>query len=105
LGAIQWVGVGRETSRSAAWFDRWVVNMVAMRGLRSGSHRHPLDLDALRICLATLAKEIGRDDPLVIPRIGCGLAGGTWEEVEPIIEETLVRVDVNVFDLPGAPRA
>lgn len=98
LGAIQWVGVGHETSRSAAWSDRWVVNMVAMHGLRSERNPHPLDLPALRRCLFTLGKEIN-GDPLVIPRIGCGLAGGTWDEVEPIIEDLLSHVDVHVYDL------
>jgi hypothetical protein len=26
---------------------------------------------------------------VAMPRIGCGLAGGTWEEIEPIIRDTL----------------
>jgi O-acetyl-ADP-ribose deacetylase (regulator of RNase III) len=104
LGAIQWVGVGRETSRSAAWYDRWVVNMVAMSGLRSPTNPRPLNLQALHVCLSTLAKEI-RDDPVVMPRIGCGLAGGDWDEVESVIEETMARVDVHVYDLPGTDRA
>jgi hypothetical protein len=37
-----------------------------------------------------------------MPRIGCGLAGGQWEEIEPIIETTLGAkgVAVTVYDLP-----
>jgi hypothetical protein len=31
-----------------------------------------------------------------MPRIGCGLAGGKWEEIEPIIERTLIEADVKV---------
>jgi hypothetical protein len=36
-----------------------------------------------------------------MPRIGCGLAGGTWERVGPLVEETLGRagVAVTVYDL------
>jgi hypothetical protein len=36
-----------------------------------------------------------------MPRIGCGLAGGKWEEIEPIIERTLVAkgMTVVVYDL------
>ncbi|CAM5711440.1 hypothetical protein [Streptomyces coeruleorubidus] len=26
-----------------------------------------------------------------MPRIGCGLAGGKWSRVEPLIEERLIR--------------
>lgn len=36
------------------------------------------------------------------PRLGCGLAGGRWEEIEPILQEELVDrgIDVVVYDLP-----
>lgn len=35
-----------------------------------------------------------------MPRIGCGLAGGRWEEIGPIVEETLCEesVSVTVYD-------
>ncbi|MDR6488204.1 O-acetyl-ADP-ribose deacetylase (regulator of RNase III) [Chryseobacterium vietnamense] len=32
-----------------------------------------------------------------MPRIGCGLAGGKWEEIEPIIERALLKKDVEVY--------
>ena len=36
-----------------------------------------------------------------MPRIGCGLAGGTWEKIALIIEETLLtkHIQVTVCDL------
>ncbi|GAA2522382.1 hypothetical protein GCM10010423_14150 [Streptomyces levis] len=35
-----------------------------------------------------------------MPRIGCGLAGGRWARVEPLVEERLVRqgIPVTVYD-------
>jgi hypothetical protein len=35
-----------------------------------------------------------------MPRIGCGLAGGRWERVEPLIEARLVHsgIPVTVYD-------
>ena len=33
-----------------------------------------------------------------MPRIGCGLAGGNWNEVEQIIKD-VASVDVYVYDL------
>lgn len=35
-----------------------------------------------------------------MPRIGCGLAGGKWERIEPIILEELVAkgVEATVYD-------
>ena len=35
-----------------------------------------------------------------MPRIGCGLAGGKWAKVEPIIERATAGLcDVFVYDL------
>ena len=34
-----------------------------------------------------------------MPRIGCGLAGGTWKEVEPIVQAALDGLPVVVYDL------
>ncbi len=38
-----------------------------------------------------------------MPRIGCGLAGGKWEVVEPLIEEHLSAkgVAVTIYDFGG----
>jgi hypothetical protein len=35
-----------------------------------------------------------------MPRIGCGLAGGQWTEIEPIINEKLLAYDIEttVYD-------
>ena len=32
-----------------------------------------------------------------MPRIGCGLAGGTWDKIEAIINETLLEKNIEVF--------
>jgi len=36
-----------------------------------------------------------------MPRIGCGLAGGKWEQIEPLIERHLAAAgaEVVVYDL------
>lgn len=43
-----------------------------------------------------------------MPRIGCGEAGGDWEIVSELIDESLCKkgVTVTVYDLPsrGAPK-
>lgn len=101
LGAVQWCPVGRDIGRMAG--DRWVVNMVAQHGTRSKTNPRPLDLDALTACLRNLNQSSyvsELDVPIVMPRIGTGLAGGTWDEIEPIIAEQLTYQDVRVYDLP-----
>ena len=50
--------------------------------------------------MATKAKKLGAS--VHMPRIGSGLAGGKWEQVEGIIREELTAADVavTVYDLP-----
>lgn len=84
-----------------------VANMIAQHGT-SAAMGPPIRYDALAACL----KEIddfasrffrGRQEHLTIhaPRIGCGLAGGSWSVVEPLIEHYLKDREVYVYDLPG----
>lgn len=77
-----------------------VVNMIAQSGYMSSENPHPLNLKALRICLKQMY-DIAECTGVTVhmPRIGCGLAGGTWEEIEPIIQKT-IKVDTYVYDFP-----
>jgi O-acetyl-ADP-ribose deacetylase (regulator of RNase III) len=79
----------------------WVANMVAQRGIKRGSSGQPIRYEAVASCLAqvaTKARELGASAHM--PRIGCGLAGGEWSKVEPLIEHHLIGagVPVTVYD-------
>jgi len=77
--------------------DIYVANMIAQTGIfKNQDGRPPIRYHALKKCLETLA-HLGADS-IHMPRIGCGLAGGTWEEVEKIINETLTDMPVFVYD-------
>ena len=79
----------------------WVANMVAQRGMKTGSNGPPIRYEAVRACLKKLAGETnGLGASVHMPRIGCGLAGGRWEQVEPIILSEMVSqgVEVTVYD-------
>jgi hypothetical protein len=60
--------------------------------------------DALAQCLSKLAGQIDEGTIIHMPRIGCGLAGGNWDQIEPLLEEHLAMAgfDVRVHDLPAA---
>jgi len=98
LGSIQHVKVED---------DLYVVNMVAqhsIRGRDTSSHGPPLRYPALRQCLQKVVQLAQTQQASVhMPRIGCGLAGGMWEHVQDIIEETLVLggVKTTVYDFTG----
>ena len=78
----------------------WVANMIAQNGYQSKDNPIPLDYRALRSCLqqvATLARQRGAS--VHMPRIGCGLAGGSWETVEKILQDVFSNIEVYVYSL------
>ncbi len=92
LGAVQLVSVEP---------NLWVANMVAQHGYQATHQGPPIRYDAVRKCLAKLAAEAKNLEASVhMPRIGCGLAGGKWEEIEPIISDELTSpgIEVSVYD-------
>ncbi len=92
LGQVQMVQVESEL---------WVANLIGQQGLRSSGGRPPIRYGAIRTGLETVSEFAAENSTSVhMPRIGCGLAGGSWEEIEPLIKETLISagVSVTVYD-------
>jgi len=76
--------------------------MVAQRGFGKSSEPR-ISYPALEACLRTVQERATATMATVhMPRIGCGLAGGSWDAVSELIDNTLVRngVAVTVYDLP-----
>ncbi|MGK4581570.1 macro domain-containing protein [Kitasatospora sp. HPMI-4] len=80
----------------------WVANLIGQRGIRTGrSTGVPVRYQAIDSALASLGGHALRLDASVhMPRIGCGLAGGRWELVEPLVTARLTGrgVPVTVYD-------
>lgn len=99
LGAVQLV----QATESV-----WIANMVAQHGLRPTAGVSPIRYDALELCLTRLAEHASRLNASVhMPRIGTGLAGGRWEQIEPRIRRALCErgIPVTVYDLPDPDTA
>lgn len=82
LGAVQFVRVDR---------CLWVANMIGQHGTRTGSKGPPVRYEAIGTALGTVAdkaRELGAS--VHMPKIGCGLAGGRWELIRPLIEDRLI---------------
>ncbi len=94
LGEIQLIKVSADTV---------VANMITQRGIRGAQYgTRPLRYVALANCLDKLAnRAVYTGASVHMPRIGCGLAGGNWNVVEALIEDTLGRegVPTYVYDL------
>ena len=81
----------------------WVANLIGQRDVRVIGGVPPVRYEAIRKGLRRVAEEALRLEASVhMPRIGCGLAGGKWEEVGKIVEDELGKnsVSVTVYDLP-----
>ena len=88
LGAVQFVQVEPYI---------WVANMVAQHGVKGSSRTPPIRYEAVQQCLNKVAQKAQEIDASVhMPRIGCGLAGGKWERIEPLIVQALCEKDVAV---------
>lgn len=77
----------------------YVANMVGQRGIKTGrSTGVPIRYEAVEACLSKLVEEANELNASVhMPRIGCGLAGGKWDKIEPLIEKTLLENDIDVY--------
>ena len=80
----------------------YIANMVAQKGIKTGSNGLPIRYAAVENCLIEVlaqAKELGAS--VHMPRTGCGLAGGQLPKIEPIIKNTLLinNIDTYVYDL------
>jgi O-acetyl-ADP-ribose deacetylase (regulator of RNase III) len=90
LGEIQLVNVETEI---------WIGNMIGQHKVITNSKGiPPIRYRAVEECLEKLSNEaLKLNASIHMPRIGCGLAGGKWEEIEPIINKTLLKNNVEVY--------
>jgi hypothetical protein len=78
--------------------DHWVANIIGQHGLKREGNLPPIRYDAIESALVHVAEEAAAYSATVhMPRIGCGLAGGSWEQIEPILDRTLCKNGVEVF--------
>jgi O-acetyl-ADP-ribose deacetylase (regulator of RNase III) len=93
LGKVQFVQVEE---------DLWVANLIGQHKINKDENGNaPIRYDAIEQGLEEVASfAIENKANIHMPRIGCGLAGGKWEMIEPIILKTLSdnNIEVTVYD-------
>ena len=93
LGSVQFVQVEP---------DLWVANMVGQHSYTASGGQPSIRYEAVEECLQKAAAQaLELQASVHMPRIGCGLAGGKWEVIEPIINKTLGArgIAVTVYDV------
>ncbi len=90
LGEVQFVQVSDEI---------YVANMIGQRGIRkSKTNTPPIRYEAVDACLKKVGEKAKDLNATVhMPRIGCGLAGGKWEEIEKLIIKNMSSKDIEVY--------
>ena len=82
--------------------DIWVANMIAQRDTKPDKDgQPPIRYIFVSECLERVGQFAKRHNASIhMPRIGCGLAGGQWIEIEKIINETLIAqgIETTVYD-------
>jgi O-acetyl-ADP-ribose deacetylase (regulator of RNase III) len=93
LGQVQFVKVSD---------DIWIANIIGQRDIRRDKEGNPpIRYEAVASGLEKVGQfAIQNSASVHMPRIGCGLAGGTWDKIEPLIENhvSAKNIDVIVYE-------
>lgn len=80
----------------------WVANLIGQHKINKDENGNaPIRYDAILVGLEQVAQfAIEKNATIHMPRIGCGLAGGTWDKIEPLINSALTskNISVTVYD-------
>lgn len=89
LGVVQFVSLAP---------DIIVANMIGQHGIRTKRGVPPIRYEAVETALEKVGqKALETNASVHLPRIGCGLAGGFWDKIEPLIEKQICDKGVMVF--------
>jgi O-acetyl-ADP-ribose deacetylase (regulator of RNase III) len=112
LGEVYWT-VERHDGSNESPLYHWrifnrpetmiVANCITQRDYGRDPKRVYVDYDAVARCLKKInALAIAYNIPAIaMPRIGCGLANGSWDRIEPLVRRHIVDADVVVYDWPA----
>ena len=93
LGAVQFIQVED---------NLWVANLIGQHKIRKDNNGNPpIRYDAIEAGLQKVQLKADELKASVhMPRIGCGLAGGKWEKIEPLLNKTLIinNIKTTVYD-------
>ena len=79
--------------------DLWIANVIGQHKINKDENgKAPIRYDAILAGLDKVAQfAISNKATVHMPRIGCGLAGGTWDKIEPIIIKSLSDKEIETY--------
>lgn len=98
LGTIDYELVDRKTGRilnpKEELFSREVDRLIVVNAYTQYKGGANLDMEALTLCFRKI-NDMFANAHIGIPQIGCGIAGGNWEEVRQLIIDELPDLDIS----------
>jgi O-acetyl-ADP-ribose deacetylase (regulator of RNase III) len=96
LGEVQFVDVDHLTK---------VANLIGQKGIAFGPEGPPVRYEEIKKGFLKIKNYILNTKSTAnihMPRIGCGLAGGSWQKIYDIIKEVFEDTDIqiNIYTLP-----
>jgi len=89
LGATQFVKVEENI---------YVANMIAQEGIYKKNGIPPIRYQAVEQAINKVVEfAIKHNASVHMPRIGCGLAGGEWSEIEVILNKSLLEKNIKTY--------
>jgi O-acetyl-ADP-ribose deacetylase (regulator of RNase III) len=90
LGQVQFVQVEEEL---------WIANLIGQHKIYKDENGNaPIRYEAILLGLEKVGQfAFDKNATVHMPRIGCGLAGGTWDKVEPLISKSLIENDIETY--------
>lgn len=90
LGEVQIVQVEK---------DIWIANLIGQHKIYKDEFENPpIRYDAVLSGLTKISLFANNNNATIhMPRIGCGLAGGTWDKIEPLINQTLIMNEIKTY--------
>ncbi|AMO19118.1 macro domain-containing protein [Flavobacterium columnare] len=90
LGEVQFIQVEEHI---------WVANLIGQHKIYKDENGNaPIRYEAISKGLIKVADfAVKLNATIHMPRIGCGLAGGSWDKIEPIIQDTLISKEIGTY--------
>ena len=80
--------------------DIWIYHLVSQNGVISKDNSKPAKKWAILKGLEELFSKYDLSNVTVISsKIGCGLGGLSWEDIQPIYESIFTDIDVYIYDI------
>jgi len=75
-----------------------LANMIGQNGIKTGSKGPPVRYNAIgEALMAVAAHAVSEGASIHMPRIGTGLAGGEWQQIESLLRIVLESYSVHVY--------